>query len=113
MDPTYTHSFLNVFFYLAAQFASCGFEADQCGWASSKDPEERDWWVRGSTNQFAQEGAQSPPTDHQNDAAGQTLVVTLRTLMNLTMIKIPMTFITLMTRMTFMILITLMPSYPW
>jgi hypothetical protein len=69
--------------------------------------------VRGSTNQFAQEGAQSPPADHQNDAAGQTLVVTLWTLMNLTMLKAPMAFITPMTRTTFMILITLMPSYPW
>ena len=33
--------------------------------------EERDWWVRGSTNDFTQEGAQAPSADHHNDAAGK------------------------------------------
>lgn len=55
-------------------FASCTFEGDLCGWASSRDELERDWWVRGSAHSFAEEGAQAPPADHHNDPEGYYLM---------------------------------------
>ena len=57
---------------IGAAFASCGFEESMCGWESSRDEEERDWWVRGSTHQFNDEGAPAPIADRYNEIEGQT-----------------------------------------
>ena len=46
-----------------------------CGWESSKDEEERDWWVRGSSQQFTEEGAKAPPDDYHNDVGGKDWLV--------------------------------------
>ena len=52
-------------------FSDCGFEDGTCGWESSKDSEDLDWWIRTSAEQAEAEGYQAPPKDFEDTKTGE------------------------------------------